>query len=174
MDFSHTFCCLCCSSLSHVFLRVSSSSSSVSRLHSPLPQRFSVEGLSTVIQNGFRQRFGSACSDRQVTSYFCWTWSFSSHFLYWKTTRHQPSLSWSPTKWFHLLCFSIWPRSSLTREKDALLPLRTSRSWPRVRFMFCTVTSWVSTTNWSAHSCVSAALQFFKLWEMTVTRCPAS
>ncbi|XP_061675075.1 fasciculation and elongation protein zeta-2 isoform X2 [Syngnathoides biaculeatus] len=31
----------------------------------PLGSRFSVEGLSSVIQNGFRQTFGSACSERQ-------------------------------------------------------------------------------------------------------------
>lgn len=35
------------------------------------PQRFSMEGLSSVIQNSFRQTFGSGCSERQVTSLFC-------------------------------------------------------------------------------------------------------
>jgi len=30
-------------------------------------QRFSVEGISSVIQNSFRQTFGSGCSERQVT-----------------------------------------------------------------------------------------------------------
>lgn len=31
------------------------------------PQRFSMEGLSSAIQNSFRQTFGSGCSERQVT-----------------------------------------------------------------------------------------------------------
>ncbi|CAJ1061542.1 fasciculation and elongation protein zeta-2 isoform X2 [Xyrichtys novacula] len=32
--------------------------------------RFSMEGLSSVIQNSFRQTFGSGCTERQVTYYF--------------------------------------------------------------------------------------------------------
>ena len=46
------------------------------------PQRFSVEGLSSVIQNSFRQTFGSGCSERQVIFYFCSTSSYC--FLNWK------------------------------------------------------------------------------------------
>ncbi|XP_071381568.1 fasciculation and elongation protein zeta-2 [Centroberyx affinis] len=43
----------------------SGAGSSQSRVEKTLGSRFSIEGLSTVIQNGFRQTFGSGCSERQ-------------------------------------------------------------------------------------------------------------
>lgn len=67
------------------------------------PQRFSVEGLSSVIQNSFRQTFGSGCSERQVIFYFCSTSSYC--FLDWK----------------YALCQECHPTETPTTEPSSLV-----------------------------------------------------
>lgn len=74
-SFFSTVCCISCCICDFIFLKSFSHlwpppPSYVSLLHFLPPQRFSMEGLSSVIQNSFRQTFGSGCSERQVTLLF--------------------------------------------------------------------------------------------------------
>lgn len=122
-------------------------SSYVSPLYFLPPQRFSMEGISSVIQNSFRQTFGSGRSERQV--YFVvlspllnFIFLFSALKIHTFTgiSSHRTFISAIPV---FMLVYSIWPQSSPMRKRDTLRRLRTSRSWLRVCFFICTSSSWI-------------------------------